>query len=765
MSRKRHSPVPSKSPPQEPERLKPAPPGTQPTKPASRISGWWICLALAIATVAVYAQARRFDFVNYDDPQDVTNAHIRRGITPETLEWAFTSGEFGNWYPLTRLSHMLDSQLFGMRGGPHHLSNVLWHVLGSLLLFAFLSRATGTLWQSALVAFFFALHPLQVESVAWVTGRKDILCALFCFLGLWLYVRYAERPSRGRYLLVLLAFCFGMMAKPMIVSFPFVLLLLDYWPLGRLSGKVIREKIPFLVLSLIGAIAAFFAQRASGAVQPFSRTPLVLRVENALVSYAVYIGKLFWPARLTAFYPYPRGYSTLEVGAALLLLAGISAFALRKFRDYPYLAVGWLWYVVTLAPVSGLVQLGGHARSDRYVYVPMVGLVIMLVWGAADVVQRWPRLVPGAVVAASAACLACAALSWGQVRYWENSETLFRHGLDVAPENNYVAHHNLGLYLVDVPGRLQEGIAEFQAAVSMYPGDAQWHSNLGLALSKIPDRLPEALAELQEAERLDPGLAPVHNNLGLVLMEFPGRLPEAVAEFQAALQIDPEYSEAHTNLGEALSKTPERVAEGIAELQRSVQANPDEATAHGDLGVALANMPERLPEAIAELQTALRLKPDTPELHNSLGLTLAKAPGRLPEAIDEFQTAIRLKPDFPEAHSNLGMAFAETPGRLPEAVDEFRASLRIKPDSAVSHNNLGMALAKTPGKLPEAFAEFQAAARLDPNYADAHYNLGLVLSQFPEKQREAVAEMETAERIKHDPLSGQMPDQLQGTRP
>ena len=687
-----------------------------------------------VVSVAVYAQARRFDFVNYDDPEDVINAHVQRGITPQTLEWAFTSHEAGNWFPVTRLSHMLDRQLFGMRSGLHHLSNVLFHALAAVFLFMFLARATRAQWPSALAAFLFALHPLQVESVAWVTGRKDVLCALFCFLGLWMYVRYAERPSAGRYLLVLLSFCFGMMAKPMIVSFPLVLLLVDFWPLRRLSASVLWEKIPFFALSTGGAIAAYFAQQASGAIQPLSMSPLGLRIENALVSYIVYIAKVFWPAGLTVFYPYPRSFEAVEVMAAGLALAAISALALRSFRKYPYLAVGWLWYLVTLAPVIGLVPLGGHARADRYMYVPLVGLAIMLAWSVADIVERWPRAVPIAAVIAPAACLACASLSWAQLRYWENSETLFRHALAVIPEENYVAHHNLGLYLADVPGRLPEAVAEFQAALRIFPENARWHSNLGLALSKMPGRIPEAVAELQEALRISPGLASAHNNLGTALMKTPARMPDAIAEFQAALRIDPGYSEAQNNLGLALSKIPQRLPEAIAELQGLLRSNPDDAAAHGNLGMALANIPERLPEAIAEFQAALRINPGSAELHNNLGLALAKVPGRMPDAIAEFQAAIRIQPDLSEVHGNLGMALSEVPDRMPEAIAEFQTALRINPDSAVSHNNLGMALAKT-GRLAEAVAEFQAALGIAPDYADAHYNLGIALSEIPGRER------------------------------
>ena len=365
------------------------------------------------------------------------------GITLEGLEWALTSQDAANWFPVTWISHMLDCQFFGLDSGWHHITNVLIHGLASLLLFAFLYRATGARWRSALVAFLFVVHPLHVESVAWVAERKDVLSAFFWFLTLWAYVRYTERPSSGRYLLVLLAFCFGLMAKPMIVTLPFVLLLLDFWPLRRLSfparaeggGKprmaaILWEKAPLLVLSLAVSVITYLAQNRSGAVKALSAFPIGLRFENAMISYVVYIVQMFWPVRLAVIYPYPRHIPTWQATLAALALAGASMIVVRLRRGCPYLATGWFWYLGTLVPVIGIVQVGAQAHADRYTYIPMVGLSIMVAWGGAEV-TRSSRLRPLAGGLMSLACLACAALAWLQVQHWRNSETLFRHALDV----------------------------------------------------------------------------------------------------------------------------------------------------------------------------------------------------------------------------------------------------------------------------------------------------------------------------------------------
>jgi tetratricopeptide (TPR) repeat protein len=674
----------------------------------------WIALALFLATVALYAPVGRFDFTNFDDPEYVTrNIHVRGGVTPQGLKWALTSGEAANWFPVTRLSHMLDGQLFGLRSGLHHLTSVCWHALAAVLLFAFLARATHARWPSAWVAFLFALHPLHVESVAWVAERKDVLCASFWFLALWAYVRYAERPGRGRYLLVLLLFCLGLMAKPMIVTLPFLLLLLDAWPLRRISRAAVLEKIPFFALAGGSAIATYLVQHASGAVKEVARLPVGLRIENAVVSCAIYCLKMVWPAGLAVFYPYPSSFAWWIVAAAGLAVAIITVLALRSFRSAPYLATGWIWYLVTLAPVIGLVQVGAQARADRYMYVPMVGLAIMLAWGAADLARRWAAAARPIAAAAIATCLAAAALSAGQIGHWRNSETLFQHALDVTTEN-YLAEHNLGSHLLDT-GRLSEATTHLEAALRIRPDSAEARSDLASALARTPGRLPEAIAEYQAAIRLLPNSAILHNNLGAALAQFPERLPEAIREYRAALRIDPDYAEAHNNLASALAQTP-----------------------------------DGLPEATAEYQAALRVNPDYAEAHHNLGLTLAGIPGRLADAIAEYQAALSIRPDYAEAHYNLGIAFSKTGGRLPEAAAQFETALRLKPDYAEAHNNLGVTLSQMPGRLSEAIAHFQAALRIQPDYADAHYNLGVALSQIPGRLPEAIAELEAALRLKPD---------------
>jgi len=601
---------------------------------------------LFLATFAVYAQVRHFDFVNFDDPEYVTaNPHVRAGITPASVVWAFTSGEAANWFPLTRLSHMLDYQMFGLRSGWHHLTNVLLHALAVLLLFAFLNRSTGRRWPSAWVALIFALHPLHVESVAWVAERKDVLSAFFWFLALWSYVR-------RHYWLTLLAFCLGLMSKPMVVTLPFVLLLLDRWPLRQPLRSALRVKIPMMGLSAAGATAAYLVQRSSGAVREVGQFPLGLRVENAVVSYAIYIVKMFWPARLAVFYPYPHDLPVWQIALSALLLVGVSMVVLRQRRSRPYLAVGWLWYLGTLVPVIGLIQVGAQARADRYTYLPMVGLSIMLVWGLPEVLKS-KVAISGAIVA----CLACAVLCEAQIQYWRNSETLFRHALDVT-SSNYLAHHNLGVAFAD-EGRFPEAIKQYQAALQIEPNAANVQTDYGNALAKS-GRIPEAIEHYEAALRVLPDSPITHNDLANALAAAPGSVPEAIAEYQTALRLKPDYEEARKNLAQVQSNA--------AEMQYS-------------MGVDLAR--SRKPEAaIPHFEEALRLKPDYVDAHNNLGVVLAGA-GRAQEAISHFEAAVRIDPNSANAHVNLGIALSGIPGRMPEAIRHFEAASRIKPDPEI----------------------------------------------------------------------------------
>jgi protein O-mannosyl-transferase len=656
----------------------------------------WIYAGLLLAILIAYLPVRTFDFVNFDDPDYVANnAHVRQGVTPDGITWAFTSTESANWFPLTRLSHMLDVQLFGLDAGWHHLVNVLLHAIATLLLFAFLYRATAARWPSAMVAFLFALHPLHVESVAWIAERKDTLSALFWFLAMWAYVRYAEKPEPRRYLLVLTSFALGLMSKPMMVTLPFVLLLIDVWPLRRpLTRKLLLEKIPFFTLSAASAAITYLAQSGSGAVDAL-QVPLTLRLENAAISYFIYIAKMFWPANLAVFYPYPLDIPAWQAASAALAILGISVLTLRQVRTNPYLAVGWFWYLGTLIPVIGLIQVGAQARADRYMYVPMVGLCTMLAWGLADIVQRWPRSRNSVFALAGAACAICVILTALQVQYWRDSGSLFEHALK-STERNDIAQHNLGTFLMNIPGRAPEAVGHLEAALQIRPGSAKAHTDLGTALSNIPGRLPDAVLQYQAALNISPDLAITHNNLGNALSKL-DRLPEAIAEYRAALRIDPAYAEAHNNLGSALAGMG-RLSDAIAQFQEALRLQPDypearqnlsraqnpAASADSEYNAGLALAKEGRPqEAIAHLETALRLQPDRAEAHNNLGVVLSGIPGRHPEAMQHFQQAVRIRPDYAEAHVNLGLALAEVPGRLPEAIAQFEAAQRIKPDPDV----------------------------------------------------------------------------------
>jgi len=595
----------------------------KPRKPAAHAAprtNLWICLLLVAATLGVYAQSRGFAFVNFDDPDYVTrNPHVAQGITVDGVVWAFTSTEAANWFPLTRLSHLLDVQLFGMDAGWQHLVSVLIHAAACVLLFLFLARATGAPWPSAFVAFLFALHPLHVESVAWIAERKDVLCAFFWFLALWAYVRELR-------VLVFAAFVLGLMSKPMIVTLPFTLLLLDLWPLKR--GLRVREKLPLFAIAVAGAIATFAVQRAGGAV----KAGAVFGPANALVSYLIYIAKTFWPSRLAVFYPYPESLPAWQVVIAAAALAAISWGVVRLYRLYPYLAVGWFWFLGTLLPVIGIVQAGAQARADRYMYVPMVGLAVMIVWGAADLLRRWRRV---RVAAAAVVCLACAGAAWAQVAYWRNSETLFAHALQVT-NGNYIAEHNLGSYLTGQPGRLPEAVSHLERAAQLRPDSGQIHSDLGIALAGTPGRLADAIAEFRTAMGLRPESAVPHINLGNGLMQA-GRLQEAAAEFETALRIQPDAA-----------GVPERLARVKAAI-------------HYQSGMALAR-DGRAREAAAEFEATLQLDPTYAEAHNNLGVVLSQMPGRESEAMAHFEEALRLRPDYEDARANLQVARQERSG-------------------------------------------------------------------------------------------------------
>jgi tetratricopeptide (TPR) repeat protein len=563
-----------------------------------------ICLALFLVTFAAYAQVVHFDFVQYDDPAYVSeNAHVQAGLTPAGTRWAFTAAVVGNWMPLTLLSHMLDCQLFGLRSGMHHLVNVAFHAFAALLLFAALHRATRSPALAAFVAFVFAMHPLHVQSVAWVAERKDVLGAFFFFLALYCYVIYSESPSVARYLAVFATFCLGLMSKPMLVTFPFVLLLVDFWPLRRFSWpKIVWEKIPLFALSAASCIVTYAVQSSYGAVQS---KPLGLRTGNALISSVTYLGQTLWPSGLAVFYPFPKSVAPWHVAGALILLLGVSAGALYQWRTRPYLATGWFWYLGMLVPVIGLVQVGDQAHADRYTYLPQVGLTLAMAWGAADLAAKWPRSKP----VMAAAMVFCAALamvvSWRQIGYWRNSEALFQHTIEVTGPN-VIAECNLGGYLMKQPGRRQDAVEHLQAALRIDPTSTQAHNNLGICLLDA-GLYNDAISHFEASLRLKPDAVQPLNNLGTCLLNT-GNYEAALPYFAAALRARPDSAEIHLNLGMTLAKIPGRSPDAVNQYQEALRLRPDYAEAHYWLGVALVSL-GRVDEAIAHLEAAERLRP------------------------------------------------------------------------------------------------------------------------------------------------------------
>ena len=605
----------------------------------SRFSVWLVAALLVLVTIALYWPATGHDFVNYDDPSYVTaNPHVQGGLSWEGVRWAFSNPVCCNWHPLTVLSHMLDCQVFGLKPWGHHLTNVLLHAFNAVLVFVLLQQMTGARWRSLLVAALFAVHPLRVESVAWVAERKDVLSGFFGLLALIFYARYACQRSivEGRepkalplpapgpwpaafdYVLGLFFLGLGLMSKPMLVTWPFVMLLLDYWPLGRLRLTTVRalvaEKLPFFLAAAVFSGVTFAVQKQGGAV--IGSASFTNRVANALVSYCRYLGKLFWPADLAVFYPRVNHWPVAAVAATALLLAVLSVAATALRRSHSYVLVGWLWFLGTLAPVIGLVQVGGQSMADRYSYVPSIGILLMLVWGAHELSCAWRYQCVGAMAITAATGLLCAGLTRQQLRHWKDSETLFRHALGVT-ENNYLAHTSLGAAL-HTKGQIDEAFSHYQEAINLKPDYALAHNNLGTALAR-KGQADEAISQFQQALRLKPDCAEAYYNLGSTLAER-GQTDKAISQFQEALRLKPDNADAHYNLAVVLFGR-RQTNEAISEFQKAIHLKPDDADAHNNLGIALASKGQ-VDEAISQYQKALRLKPDYAEARNNLARAL-----------------------------------------------------------------------------------------------------------------------------------------------
>lgn len=595
-----------------------------------------ICAGLVVATLAVYAQVLNHQFINLDDDIYIyENPVVAAGLTTKGVVWAFTTFNAANWHPLTWLSHMLNVEVFGISPGPHLAVNVLFHILNTLLLFAAFRHVTQRVWRSAIVAALFALHPMHVESVAWAAERKDVLSTFLALLCLLAYIRYTRAPAAGwkQFLSVTILFALALMAKPMFVTWPFVMLLLDFWPLNRLRWRpgdgfhqlmkgiapLAREKIPLFVLVAASIAITYIAQSSGGAVRAFADAPLSIRTANAVLSYASYLVSLFWPTGLGVYYPFPpEGIPSWKVAASLALVAGITIGAIRAMKGRGYLITGWAWFLGTLVPVLGLVQVGGQAMADRYSYIPSVGLFVMAVWGIADLVAE--RRVPIRIATAVAIIWLSimGSLAWVQTGYWRDSISLYRHTLLVAPNNLVIQY------------------------------------NLAHVLGKRGD-LAGAVAHFSEALRINPDFIDALINMGITLIDQ-GKFGDAAGYLVRAVEIDPKSSKAHLQLGIALAQSGNS-DQALAYFYRALELAPDEPGVRTNLGLMLART-GKLSEAKEQLNEALRLNPNVAEAHNNLGLVLLME-GKPEQSIPEFSEALRLRPGFRLAQENLNRAQAK----------------------------------------------------------------------------------------------------------
>jgi Flp pilus assembly protein TadD len=612
-----------------------------------------LAIALMLAVLAAFSPILTNQFINFDDGVYVTsNTHVQNGLTLVNLGWAFTTTEASNWHPLTWVSHMIDCQLYGLRPWGHHLTSLLLHAANTLLLFFLLKQVTGADWRSFFVAALFGLHPLRVESVAWAAERKDVLSTFFFLLTLhayWHYARLAAPKSKLKYYwLALLLFALGLMSKPMLVTLPLVLLLLDFWPMGRfkISGwkTLLLEKIPFAALAAASCAQTMTVQARSTTM--LEHLTAMNRLENGLVSYVRYLAKTFWPTRLAVFYPHPGSWSLAQTFGSCLILSAISIWAFRWRKRIPSPAMGWLWFVVTLLPVIGLIQVGRQSIADRYTYIPSIGLFLALVWLADSVLSSWPHRRRLFAILGPALLILCGGWTYRQAGYWKNGEIVFRHAIAVT-DGNYLAHSNLGDAL-HAQGRTADAIREYQKALDLRPTEVNSRNSLGSFFLSL-NRIDEAIEQFRLALRYAPDFAEAHNNLGYAFQKK-GDQALAMTEFQTALRLNRGDYRVHLNLASA-SMALGKTDEALEELKSASSLEPGDILTRVALGNLLFNT-GRIDEALTQFVATLKIAPTNAEAHANLGMALARK-GRNEEATVHLREALRLQPNYPEAEAQL----------------------------------------------------------------------------------------------------------------
>ncbi len=678
---------------------------------------WLVCLFLIIMTLAAYAPVRHHDFVNFDDGVYVySNQQVQNGLTIDSIRWAFTlikSDEVSYWHPVTWLSHMLDCQLFGVDPEWHHLSNLFFHLSNVVLLFLLLFRMTGEIWKSATVAALFALHPMNVDSVAWIAERKNLLSTTFWMLTMIAYIRYAARPSAWRYSIMMLVFALGLMAKPMLVTLPCALLLLDFWPLYRFEwfrknwlnkkaspiavvpafhvtsvNRLILEKIPPLVLSFAAIQLSFISLQKNSQILNEIIQPYSLRISNALVSYLHYLWKIIWPANLAVFYPFPSDIPIWQPVAAAIALISLTSLIVIYSRQKPYLATGWFWYVGTLTPVIGIIQGGLWPQiADRWVYIPYIGIFIILAWGVPDILSRVHSKRTVLMGLSIASLMLLFTLTSSQLKHWKNTKTLFQHTLDVT-QNNYYAHVALGRCFLKEDDHVQ-AMAHFQKALDILPYYVSAIEAIGEEYVFQKD-YEKAFQYYQKAILLNPLNNQLFNKIGNLYLSTK-QYDKAIKHYREAAAIDPYDPMAYNNLGAAYIFT------------------------------------DHIESAIQNLKKAIELKPDYAEAYYNLGLAAEKS-GNADRAAIHFQKSVALNPDYAEAHNSLAKIFFQD-GNLPQALQHFKQVARLSPEDAPARYNIGVIFYMRQ-QMAEAARNFQKALEIDPDYEKAKVALQLAIEMM-----------------------------------
>ena len=651
----------------------------------------FVILALIMLTLAVYWQVQNFGFVNYDDNLYVTQNHqIQSGFTYKGIVKIFTDIRTGNWHPLTMISHMLDWELFGQNAGGHHWSSLILHIINTVLLFLLLNQMTGAIWRSALVAVLFAIHPINVESVAWIAERKNVLNTFFWFLTMLFYVGYVRQPGWKRYLPVLICFALGLMSKAMLVTLPFVLLLIDYWPLNRtaiyIQGELviqpsspsakaklsflIWEKIPLFVLTGIFVFVTLYAQHAVGALVKIDHLPLFERISNAILSYGLYIKKMFWPFDLSIFYP-RYSIAVWELFAVSVLLIFVTVFVLRYCRKYPYLMVGWFWYLGTMVPVIGLVQVGAQSMADRYAYVPFVGLFIMLAWWAADCAGKNKYKKLYFVTVSLFLISSLSVISWQRCQLWGDevalwNDALRNHKVAITYNLRGVAYANKGQYGL--------ALADYKSALDMDKKFAEAFNNRG-NLYVAMGQYENALRDFEEVQRIKPGYADTHYNRGILHLKK-NQIDAAIADFSKAIDIDPDNADYFNNRGVALSIKGE-YEKSFADFNQALRLNQNLAEAYFNRG-RIYKIHRQYYPAIMNFTEALNIKPAYVDARINRGMAFA-ALDKFNLAIADFSYVLQVDPKHVSALNNLGLVLKEM-GRYEESAEQYRKILQIKPD-------------------------------------------------------------------------------------